>query len=184
MSFMKNFGISLGIFFVLNAVFLFIYAAVGGVGGATFGAFFTLIGGDLWGFFTALLSVGGTQADVFTSLMYHVNMGANPYPVLTNIVGILWVLVPGIVTALITGSKFSNESSKIAFLGVMAAIFVLTVLPIIFILIPALGISSSTAIGATIVPSMYHTPYLLIILAGLFNGAFFGGIAAMSSTNF
>ncbi|MHA1473569.1 MAG: hypothetical protein ACTSPA_13920 [Promethearchaeota archaeon] len=184
MSFMKNFGLNLGIFFLLNAIFLFAYAALGGVGGAAIGDLFGLIGQDLWGFFTALLSVGGTQADVFTSLMYHVNMGANPYPVLTNIVGILWVLVPGLVTALITGSKFSDESSKTAFFGMMLAIFILTVLPIIFILIPALGISPITAIGATIVPSMYHTPYLLIILAGLFNGAFFGGLAAMFSTNF
>jgi len=109
MSFMKNFGISLGIFFLLNAIFLFVYAAVGGVGGATIGEFFTLIGGDLWGFFTALLSVGGTQADVFTSMMYHVNMGANPYPVLTNIIGILWVLVPGLVTALITFNGTANN---------------------------------------------------------------------------
>ena len=179
---MKNFGINLGIFFLLNVVFLFIYAAVGGVGGATFGAFFGLIGQDLWGFFTAILSVGGTQSDVFTSLMYHTR--PNGYPYITNIVGILWVLVPGIVTAIITGSKFSNESSKTSFFGMMLAIFILTVLPIIFILIPALGISSTTAIGATIVPSMYHTPYLLIILAGIFNGAFYGGLAAMSSTSF
>ena len=182
MSFMKNFGISLGIFFLLNVIFLFIYAAVGGVGGATFGAFFALIGQDLWGFFTAILSPGGTQADIFTSLIYHTRR--NGYPYITNIVGILWVLVPGLVTAIITGSKFSNESSKTAFFGMMLAVFVLTVLPIIFILIPALGISSTTAIGATIVPSMYHTPYLLIILAGIFNGSFFGGWAAMSSTSF
>ena len=184
MSFMKNFGINLGIFFVLNAIFLFIYAAVGGVGGAAFGAFFGLIGEDLWGFFTALLTIGGTQADVFASLMYHVNMSANPYPVLTNIVGILWVLVPGLVTAIITGSKFSDESSKTAFFGMMLAIFVLTVLPIIFAVIPALGIPTSTAIGLSIVPGMYNLSYVLVILAGIFNGAFFGGIAAMSSTSF
>ena len=181
---MKNFGINLVIFFLLNAVFLFIYAAVGGVAGATIGEFFGLIGQDLWGFFTALLSVGGTQADVFASLMYHVNMSANPYPLLTNIVGILWVLVPGLVTALITGSKFSNESSKTAFFGMMFAIFILTVLPIIFAVIPALGISTTTAIGQTIVPGMYNTSYVLVILAGVFNGALFGGVAAMSSSSF
>ncbi|QEE15728.1 hypothetical protein DSAG12_01555 [Promethearchaeum syntrophicum] len=183
MGFGKTFGISIGIYFLLNAIFLFVYAAVGGVGGATIGAFFGLIGDDLWGFFTALLSPGGVQADVFTSLMYHVNMGANPYPVLTNIFGMVWVLVPGLVAAIFAG-KSSNESSKSAFFGLMLAIFILSVLPIIFILIPALGISSVTAIGATIVPSMYHTPYLIIILAAIFNGAFFGGLAAMFSTNF
>ena len=182
MSFMKNFGLNLGIFFLLNAIFLFIYVALGGVGGATIGAFFGLIGQDLWGFFTALLTVGGTQSDVFASLIYHVR--PNGYPLVTNIVGILWVLVPGIVTALITGSKFSNESSKTAFFGMMLAIFLLTVLPIIFAVIPALGIPTNTAIGLTIVPGMYNASYVLVILAGIFNGALFGGVAAMSSTSF
>ncbi len=182
MGFGKTFGISMGIFFLLNAIFLFVYAAVGGVGGATIGGFFGLIGKDLWGFFTAILSPGGTQADVFTSMMYHVK--PNGYPYLTNIIGILWVLVPGIVTAIITGAKFSDESSKSSFFGMMLTIFILSILPLLFVVIPSLGISSATAIGATIVPSMYHTPYLLVILAGLFNGAFFGGLAAMSSTNF
>ena len=180
MGFGKTFGISIGIYFLLNAIFLIVYAAVGGVGGATIGEFFGLIGTNLWDFFTALLSPGGTQAGVFTSMMYHIN--PNAYPLLTNIFGILWVLVPGLVAAIISG-KVSNESSKSAFFGMMLAIFILTVLPIIFILIPTLGISSTSAIGQTIVPSMYHTPYLLIILAGIFNGAFFGGLAAMFSSN-
>lgn len=182
MGFMKNFGINLGIFFLLNAIFLIAYAAVGGVGGATIGEFFGLIGQDLWGFFTALLTVGGTQADVFSSMMYHTS--PNGYPLITNIVGILWVLVPGIVTAIITGSKFSNESSKTAFFGMMFAIFILTVLPIIFAVIPALGIPTTTAIGQTIVPGMFNTSYVLVILAGIFNGALFGGVAAMSSSSF
>jgi len=181
MGFGKTFGISIGIYFLLNAIFLFVYAAVGGVGGATFGEFFGLISNEIGGFFTALLSPGGVKADVFTSMMYHIT--PNGYPYITNIFGIVWVLVPGIVAAIIAG-KLSNESSKSAFFGLMLAIFILSVLPIIFILIPSLGISSVTAIGATIVPSMYHTPYLLIILAAIFNGAFFGGLAAMFSTNF
>ena len=180
MGFGKTFGISIGIYFLLKAIFLIVYTAVGGVGGATIGEFFGSIGPNLWEFFTALLSPGGTQADVFNSMMYHIS--PNGYPLITNIFGIVWVLVPGLVAAIIAG-KVSNESSKTAFFGMMVSIFILTVLPIIFILIPTLGISSTSAIGLTIVPSMYHTPYLLIILAGIFNGAFFGGLAAMFSSN-
>ncbi len=180
MGFGKTFGISLGIYFLLNAIFLLVYAAVGGVGGETFGAFFGLIGDDLGGFFTALLSPSGVKADVFTSLIYHTN--SNGYDILANIFGIVWVLVPGTVTAIFAG-KLSNESSKSAFFALMLTIFILTVLPIIFLFIPALSISTATAIGASIVPSMYYTPYLLIILAAIFNGAFFGGLAAMFSAN-
>ena len=182
MSFMKNFGISIGIYFLLNVIFLFIYAAVGGVGGATFGAFFGLIGQDIWGFFTAIFTVGGTQADVFTSLIYHTR--PNGYPYITNIVGILWVLVPGLVAGILAGKYFSNESSKTAFFGMMLAVFVLSVLPILFVLIPSMGVSTTTAIGQTIIPSDFGSSYVLIILAGIFNGAFFGGWAAMSSNSF
>ena len=191
---MKNFGINLGIFFLLNAVFLFIYAAVGGVGGATIGEFFGLIGNDPWGFVTALFTLGGTQADVFNSaLTYAVPNGLT---IQANIVGILWVLVPGLVTGIITGKLYSNQSSKSAFFGTMTAIFVLTVLPIIIVLIPSLTIPMDTVLGQTIVPNMYYSSfmgvlipwttmrYILVVLAGLFNGAFFGGWSAMSSSNF
>ena len=194
MGFMKNFGISIGIYFLLNAVFLFIFAALGGVGGTTIGEFFGLIGNDPWGFVTALFTLGGTQADVFNStLSYAVPNGLT---IQANIVGILWVIVPGLVTALITGSKFSNQSSKTAFLGTMAAIFVLTILPIIIVLIPAWTIPVGTAIGQSIVPPMYYSSflgvlipwtamrYIYVVLAGLFNGAFFGGLAAMSSGSY
>lgn len=182
MGFGKNFGISIGIYFLLNVIFLFIYAAVGGVGGTTFGEFFGLIGDDLWGFFTALLSPGGTKVDIFASIMYHTV--PNGYPILTNIFGILWVCVPGFVTSIISGIKFSNESSKTAFFGMAFAIFILTAIPLIFILIPSMGISATTTIGQTIVPSLYHTPFRTALLAGAFNGAFFGGLAAMFSTDF
>ena len=193
MGFMKNFGISIGIYFLLNAVFLFIFAAVGGVGNATIGEFFGLIGNDPWGFVTALFTLGGTQADVFNSaLSYAVPNGLT---IQANIVGILWVLVPGFVTAIFAG-KISNESSKSAFFGLMIAIFVLTILPIIIVLIPAWTIPVETVIGQSIVPPMYYSSYLgvlipwttmryvYVVLAGLFNGAFFGGLAAMFSTNF
>lgn len=193
MGFGKTFGISMGIYFILNAIFLVIFAAVGGVG-VTFVQFFTEIGQDLGGFITALLTMGGTQADVFNStLSYAVPNGLT---IQANIVGILWVLVPGLVTGIITGKLYSNQSSKSAFFGTMTAIFVLTVLPIIIVLIPSLTIPMDTVLGQTIVPNMYYSSfmgvlipwttmrYVYVVLAGLFNGAFFGGWSAMSSSNF
>ncbi|MHA1720461.1 MAG: hypothetical protein ACTSWX_00575 [Promethearchaeota archaeon] len=193
MGFGKTFGISMGIYFLLNLIFLFIFAAVGGVG-VTFGQFFALVGQDLGGFFTALFTMGGTQADVFNSaLSYAVPNGLS---IAANIVGILWVLVPGLVAGIITGKYFSNESSKSAFFGTMTAIFVLTILPLIIVLIPAWTIPMDTTIGQTIVPAMYYSRvmgvlipwttmrYIYVVLAGLFNGAFFGGWSAMSSNSF
>ena len=193
MGFGKTFGISMGIYFLLNLIFLFIYAAVGGVG-VTFGQFFAYVGQDLGAFFTALFTLGGTQADVFNStLSYAIPNGSS---ILANIIGILWVLVPGLVAGIITGKYFSNESSKSAFFGTMTAIFVLTILPIIFVLIPAWTIPMDTVLGQTIVPTMYYSRfmgvlipwttmrYIYVVLAGIFNGAFFGGWSAMSSSSF
>ncbi len=203
--FFKSLGITIGIYLGLNLLFIILYVVAGGfvVNNAPvrFIEFWTVyFVDDIGGFFMLLITPGGGAGilggDLFSGLMYYVyQLLAVPSPHYAwKIVGILWVFVPGMVTSLIIGFKFSNEMPRSSFWSVLVAIFFLTVFPIIGQFVGA--IPAWHSLTAELIHPVYWThladatrlminPITIINigLMGFLNGAFFGSIAAISSSN-
>jgi len=193
----KVLGINLLIFALLNIIFGIIFAAVGGVADVTIGQFFGLITTDIGGYFTAVFTLGGTGPDIFGSFWNYIAGLMNPAEphIARWVVGMLWVLVPGLIAAIISGKKYGNESSKDAFWGVFFSFVLLSALPLILAAVPIFGISSETLISQNMVSGMYYTigpggiglwslgSYFVPLVIGLFNAIFFAGIASASSSD-
>jgi len=193
----KIIGLNILIFAVLNIIFSIIFAAVGGVADVTIGQFFGLIATDIGGYFTAVFTLGGTGPDIFGSFWNYIAGLMNPADphIARWVVGMLWVLLPGFISAIIAGKKFGNESSKDAFWGVFISFIILAALPLIIAAVPIFGISSETLISQNMVAPIYYTigpggmglyslgSYFVPLAIGLFNAIFFAGIAAASSSN-
>lgn len=188
----KLFGMSLLFFFGLNAVFLLLYMVLGPIPAAdVFGA----IGTDLGGFLTALFAPGGTESLLVESLsgnLYNFfRLEDAGVSLIGNIMMLLWIVVPGTVTAIITGKKFAQESAKAAFWSNVLAVLLLSIIPLIFAVIPALNAAPDGLITTNFVAYMYWVGgsityglanYLWVLLAGFLNGVVVGGISAASST--
>lgn len=190
----KIIGINLLIFTVLNIIFGIIFAAVGGVG-VTIGQFFGLILTDGGGYFASVFTLGGTGPDIFGSFWnYIAALMAGP-SIVRPVIGMLWVLLPGLIAGIITGKKYGNESSKDTFWGVFLSFIVLSALPLIIAILPFFAISSQTLISQNMVSNIYFTvgpggsvlyslgSYFVPLVVGLFNAIFFAGIAAASSSD-
>ena len=190
----KIIGINMLIFTVLNIIFGIIFAAVGGVG-VTFGQFFGLILTDGGAYFASVFTLGGTGPDIFGSFWnYIAALMAGP-SIVRPLIGMLWVLLPGMLSGIIVGKKYGNESSKDTFWGVFLSFIVLSAIPLILAAIPIFGVSSETLIGQNMVSAIYYTngpggmalyslgSYFVPLLIGLFNAIFFAGIAAASSSD-
>jgi hypothetical protein len=184
------------IYVLLNVVFLLAYVASYGLG-IPFMDFFGEITNDIWGLITAILTPGGTQSDIFSSLVYHVDeLTTAGGRIVYHIIGILWIFIPATVSAFVTGRKYSMESTKKSYWGTIIALMFLALLPLIFIAIPGLSIDGTNVISGKVVGSVYWTywtepagfvlsglkQYLIIVLFAFLNSAFFGGISAASST--
>ena len=180
----KIFGISTLIYILLNLVFMVLYGIIGLKNG--FGAFFGLIGADISGFLTALLTPGGLVGDIFGGTHYYILMIATPGNMIQGIIGLCWVILPGFLVALTAGIKLSQESSKNAFTGVFFMVLILTSLPLLLSAFWSPDVTS--VMTSDMVPMMYQEvsgvfQYLYPPLVGLFNGFFLGGIAATSSSS-
>lgn len=195
--FFKNFGKAVGIYILLNFIFILLYPLLNGI---SIGYFITgILFDDITGFIVCLLIPGGGMysGDVFSSFSFYLGDAITYWtdranPVAWDIVGLLWVILPGLLTAILMGKKFWQERPTKSFWTEFTAIFILTILPLIVIflieindvyeftqnLIPVWLRTHDGGIATNWVP----TDYLNIILIGIFNGAFFGGIAALNST--
>ena len=193
----KIIGINILIFAVLNFLFMVLLAVAGGVGGVSIGEFFGLITTDIGGFFTALFTLGGTSPDVFSGFWSYLMGLLNPADphIAQYVVGMLWVLLPGMIAGIIAGKSYANESSKDAFWGVFVSMMVMAALPLILAAVPIFGIFGGSTISQYMVSPIYYTmaadgsliwslgAYFVPLVIGLFNAIFFAGIAAASSSN-
>ena len=189
----KIISVNLLIFALLNLIFGIVFVAVGGVG-VGIGEFFGLIISDIGGFFTAVFTLGGTAPDIFGGVWNYVAALMAGPSIAQPVVGMLWVLLPGLIAGVVSGKK-ANESSKDAFYGVFFSTVLLALLPLIIIVIPGFGIAGGTTIAQNMVSSIYFSiapdgsaiwslgSYFIPLVVSVFNGIFFGGIAAMSSSN-
>ncbi|TFH26251.1 MAG: hypothetical protein E4G98_07255 [Promethearchaeota archaeon] len=198
-TFMKNFGKALLVYVLFNLVFVLLYPLLNGI---SYGYYITdWVFKDVTGLITALLIPGGgiQSGDVFSSVAFYLGdlinyWGVREYSILWDIVGLLWVILPGLITAILMGKKWWSERPTKAFWNAFFTIFILTILPLIFIFVIQInGIHLFTGdlipdwllthdrLGNAInwVPSMY----LNIILVGIMNGLFWGGIATVNSTD-
>ena len=192
----KILGINILIFAVLNIIFGILFAVAGGVG-VTIGQFFGLITTDIGEYFTAVFTLGGAAPDIFSGFWGYLMGLMNPADprIAQYVVGMLWVVLPGLIAAIITGKNFGNESSKDAFWGVFLSFVILAIIPLILAAVPIFGISGASIIGQTMVSSVYHTiaadgsliwslgSYFIPLVIGLFNAIFFAGIASASSSD-
>ncbi|MHA1745040.1 MAG: hypothetical protein ACTSWW_03505 [Promethearchaeota archaeon] len=190
----KIIGINILIFALLNIIFSIIFAAVGGVG-VSIGQFFGLILNDGGAYFTSVFTLGGTGPDVVSSLWNYIGALLAGPSIAQPVVGMLWVLLPGSLAAIITGKKYGNESSKDAFWGIFLSFMILAALPLIIAAIPIFGIYSETLISQNMVAPIYFTngpggialyslgSYFVPLVIGIFNAIFFAGIAAASSSD-
>ncbi|WP_371803240.1 hypothetical protein [Candidatus Lokiarchaeum ossiferum] len=180
----KIFGISTLMYLLLNLLFIVLYGIVGLHNG--FGEFFGLIGDDISGFLTALLTPGGIVGDVFGGTHHYIILISTPGSMSQGIIGLCWVILPGFLTALTAGIKLSHESSKNAFTGVFFMVLIFTSLPLI--LAAVWSPNAASVMTTEMVPIMYQDivgvmQYLYPPLVGLFNALFFGGIAAASASS-
>ena len=189
----KIISVNLLIFALLNIIFGIIFAAVGGLG-VTIGQFFGLITTDIGGYFAAVFTLGGTAPDIFGGFWNYIAALLAGPSIAQPVVGMLWVLLPGLIAGIVSGKK-ANESSKDAFWGVFLSTVVLALLPLIIIAIPGFGIAGGSTIAQNMVSSIYFSiapggsaiwslgSYFIPLVVSVFNAIFFGGIAAMSSSN-
>ncbi|MHA1519436.1 MAG: hypothetical protein ACTSRK_04565 [Promethearchaeota archaeon] len=197
--FMKNFGKALLIYILLNLVFVALYPLLNGI---SYGEFITgWILDDITGIVTIILVPGGGvhSGDIFSSVAFYLGdlvnyWGGREYSIYWDIVGLLWVILPGWITAILMGKRFWSERPSKAFFTEFFTIFFLTIIPLIFIfLIEINGIYEFTSellpnwllthdgLGNPI--NWLPTMYMNIVLIGFFNGLFFGGLAAANSTD-
>ncbi len=179
----KIFLISTLMYLILNLLFMVLYGIVGLMN--DFGTFFGLITGDLSGFLTALLTPGGIVGDVFGGTHRYIVILATE-SIRQGVIGLCWVILPGFLTALTAGIKLSQESAKNAFTGVFFMILIMTSLPLL--LAAFWSPVATSGITVNMVPAMYREVagvfgYLYPPLVGLFNGFFFGGVAATASSS-
>ena len=195
---LKNFGKAVGIYVAFNLVFIILYPLFNGI---PIGYFITkMIPGDITGFIVALLIPGGGfhSGDIFSSTGYYLGdlinyWGTRDNSITWDIFGFLWVWLPGLTTAIIIGKLFWQERPTKSFWNMFWVVFILTILPLlIIILIEINGIYELTQnivplwlrthTDAGVLINWIPTMYLNIILIGVFNGLFFGGLSALSST--
>jgi hypothetical protein len=197
MSFGKTLGGALLIYIISNFIFLLAFIGLGGIEGTDIGALFGNIGKDIFGFLAVLFGPGGgvVGGSVPTTFMYFLNDLLADTPVnktAANVIGLLWVLLPGLLASLVAGMKFADDSSKTAFFGVFIAILICTLIPMI---LGAAGLMKSDAglnnqISTALVNSIFFPStgfttivYLGDIMIGVFNGLLFAGFGAMVSNN-
>ncbi len=193
MAISKVYGVNLILYLLLNAIFFLIYMAVGGVDLSA--GFIGTITQDWGGFVAAVITPGGTEANIFSSTHYFLTQLYENYDIAItkNVIGLLWIWVPGLLSSIIAGRKYSWESTKAAFWGTTFAIFTLTALTIVFIFVPIFGVAEGTPIVATGLSEIFQTVPLpaiyvskieqsvMILFYGFMNALVFGGIAAASS---
>ncbi|WP_457557730.1 hypothetical protein [Candidatus Harpocratesius sp.] len=195
---LKNFGKAVGIYILLNFVFIILFPLFNGI---PIGYFLTgMVGKDITGFVVALLIPGGGlhSGYIFSSTSYYLGdlinyWGTRENSIIWDILGFLWVWLPGLLSAIFMGKIFCQERPSKSFWSEFWAIFVLTILPLIIIF--AIEINGIYELTQNIIPlwlrthteagisiNWIPTMYLNVILIGLFNGLFFGGLASISST--
>jgi len=200
-NFFKNLGRAFGFYIILNFIFLLLYIIVGAfyVNGSSvsIGVFFsTYVKEDLGGLLAALFGPsGGANTDTLVSgIVKYLGDLILGQHITWNIFGLLWVLVPGLVTAILIGKLFCNEQPSQAFAAVATAFLIMALIPIIFKFVGA--IPAYHDFTRLLVPQMYWTnavdgaiinwppaAFLKILFVGLFNGMVFGAIAMKSSTS-
>ncbi len=189
MSFLKCFISTFISYVVFNFIFMILFLATGGIPGANIGEVFsTYAAGDWAGFVTLIFQPGGRQGSFYLSLMDFgaALTGGSPMgPSLSTgayVMGILWVIMPGLISAAIGGYKYSEGEIKIAYFSTLVAILLANIVPLVIgaagLLDPNLPDSLATAtIG--IIPLIYvQNMYIYSIMAGVVNGAVFGGTSA------
>jgi hypothetical protein len=156
------------------------------------GTLLTGLGGSDPTLAAALNLLIGAMANPISAVLLYISAiisGGSNSAMVTGIVGILWVLVPGIVAAIVAGAKGAEDNSKTAFIGVILAILIVTIIPMILNLI---GQIDPTMVGHEItiyfVHPMYYiknsaAAYVYPIIYGLFSGLLFAGFAAASASN-
>lgn len=195
---LKNFGKAVGIYIGLNLLFIILYPLFNGI---PIGYFIThMIPDDITGFLVALLIPGGGMhaGDVFSATGYYLGDLIKYWDIRDNsigwdIFGFLWVWIPGLIAAIVIGKAFWQERPSKAFWNMFWVVFVLTILPLLIIIlieingiyeltqnIIPLWLRTHTETGVPI--NWIPTMYLNVILVGVFNGLFFGGLSAISST--
>lgn len=196
MSLGKSLGGAILFYIVLNMVFLFIFIGVGGLTGIAIGEFFGLIGQDTFGFLSVLVGPGG--APIYTGMTGFQDPIAGVYKCLSNaaagtnvpvnVVGMLWILGPGLITGIVAGAKLSENSNKSAFVGVFLAVLILTLIPMLLNLLSQIDpVISGHTISQFLVHPMFMPNYADKIMGplvfGVFSGIIYGGIAAVSASN-
>ena len=216
MSFGKTLGMTILIYMVLNFIFAILFVALGGFRVLNFetmkvttvelGPFFSeYLASDYIGFLCILFSPGGVFLDPIAAVnFYIVDMMAGKdkvLPVGASVIGLLWALLPGIISGFIAGSKFSEENSKTAFFGVMLGILILTIIPMVLSIagqVTPMMVVKEHAITTFMVPAQYWpgeleglkyvvkwaaSDYVVVIVTGVLNGCLWGGFGAMSASN-
>jgi hypothetical protein len=179
MSKAKIFGLSALTYIVLNFGLMVLYGIVGL--GLPFGDLLV----NFSGLITAILTPGGTIGNIFGATHFYITEISTVGHMTRGIIGLCWVLIPGLIASLLGGIKLAQESGRNAFIGVFFMILILTSLPL---LLSAFLPATLDSMVTTFVPVMYHNVsglfgYLYPPLVGLFNGIFFGGLAAAASSS-
>lgn len=216
MSFGKTLGMTILIYAVLNFVFAILFVALGGLQVLNFetfkvetvelGPFFSeYLASDYMGFICLLFAPGGlTLNPISAAQIYIVDMLAGDdaiLPIGAAVIGLLWALLPGIIAGVVAGSKFSEENSKTAFFGIMVAILVLTIIPMVLSIAGQLTpvmIVEDHIITTYMIPAEYWpvtldgtkfviewatSGYVVVAVTGVLNGCLWGGFGAMSASN-
>ena len=190
----KTMGGAMGFYLIFNAVFMIVYAGIGGFTGGISG-FFSGIGTDTFGFLSTLFGPGGGAfnkstgfMDPIAVIMASITAIASGSQMGVAIVGLLWAILPGFISALITGSKLAEDNSKTAFIGIILAIFLATMVPWIFGVLGQINPGmSGHLITATLTHGMYLETgivlYLGPVIHGLFSGFIFAGVGAAIASN-
>mgnify|MGYP006307543779 CR=1 FL=1 len=188
MSFLKEFAITFACYIVFNLIFMVLFVAVGGLGPeVTVNVFFGEWVANDWGaFLTVVFQPGGNQGSFYLSILYYANpittSADNGLTTGANVMGIIWVVMPGVISALIGGYKYSEGEIARAYFSTLFAIVLAYTVPIIIssagLLDPALPNNFIAESG--IIPDMFlNQVYIKFILVSFINGAIFGGPAAV-----
>jgi len=194
MSLGKSLGGAMGFYLILNIIFTIIYAGIGGYTGGISG-FFSDMSHDTFGFLSVILGPGGGAFNQGTGFMdpitvviaciYSISEGTE---VAVSVVALLWAILPGFISAIIVGSKFSEDNSKTAFTGIVLGILLMTMIPWLFGIVGQLTpLMSGHTITATLTHAMYLQSGVLLyvgpIIHGLFSGFIYAGVGAAIASN-
>ena len=173
MSFGKTLGVTAGIFVVLNFIFMIIAAAVGLLGVSSVGDLFSVFAANDPVIFISMMLIP-FASPINGSILF---LSLASYDIAISIVGLLWVLVPGLVATIVGGWKFADESSKTGFWGTFLGIFI----PMLIVtLLEIFGVVSGLLTG--LIVSDVLGGFILLFYSFL-TSCFFAGFGAMVSSN-